>query len=466
MESKKIRVAILEPCALNISRAVGGTMNRNIKYDSTKASRSEKTAEPAAFNYKKVKDRVLEATMEEIYGQIIKNLTFTKLYSVAYRSNRCTAVMEYMSKNDVNDVSEYIFSEEFLNDFDFVLTVDIVSRDESKSKLRVFLWNISESRLAAGKYYMLILDKDNNNSYKLSNIISDFIFKGTTGDRTGIFDSRIAYISETGKSDNRKKQVVIMTLDGSKSAAVTDDRNIKLTPVFSRYNPDEIYYLEYLDDGAFIIRHNLRNGTFTKISSGHSMTSSANCNPDRRVDQLILSGTEQDANTNIFLFDFGRNRNKRLTDSIGINTSASFSPDGSKIVFVSNRDGQKKLYSKDLKTGEETLISRFEGIYDKPSWSPDGKLIAFVRMSGGSFYVGIMTPEGNNVRYLAKSFLVEGIKWSPNPRYLVYTKQTSPSGPDSIPKIYILDIITKNELRVNTPPNIGASDPDWIMNQN
>ena len=75
-----------------------------------------------------------------------------------------------------------------------------------------------------------------------------------------------------------------------------------------------------------------------------------------------------------------------------------------------------------------------------------------------------MTPDGNSERYIMLDYLIEGVKWSPNSRYLIYTKQKDAFGQNSIPKIYIIDILTGNEYKINTPEGEGASDPDWIMN--
>jgi len=57
--------------------------------------------------------------------------------------------------------------------------------------------------------------------------------------------------------------------------------------------------------------------------------------------------------------------------------------------------------------------------------------------------------------------LVEGARWSPNGRYLIYSKKRSPYGKGSIPELYMMDIITEYERRLPTPQDEGATDPDW-----
>ena len=44
------------------------------------------------------------------------------------------------------------------------------------------------------------------------------------------------------------------------------------------------------------------------------MTSAASVNPDKNSNQIIIAGTNDSANTNLYLFDFKKMVNKKLTD--------------------------------------------------------------------------------------------------------------------------------------------------------
>jgi hypothetical protein len=45
---------------------------------------------------------------------------------------------------------------------------------------------------------------------------------------------------------------------------------------------------------------------------------------------------------------------------------------------------------------------------------------------------------------------------------LIYSKKLGAYGKNSIPKLYVIDIITGYEHQIATPPEEGATDPDWI----
>lgn len=396
-----------------------------------------------------------------IYNKIINNLNITDLYFLDYDYDSCSAITSFVKENNSIDISEYIFSGKFA-DYDYVVSSEIVVNNENEIKLQIFMWDIVDEKFLDGRYY--VIDVLKSDFDKIGNLVADFVFQKTTGESSGLFNSKIIYVSESGSIKNRKKQINIMNFDGSKNVQITRGNNLKLTPIFSKYDKNEVFFLEYTKDGPFILKHNLKNNKTFKISvKNQEMTSAATFNPSGK-NQLIVASSKENAGTNLYLFDLNKKTNKQLTDNNGINTSASFSPDGSKMVYVSDKNGSRKLYVKDINTNEEKLISSGTGIYDKPSWSPDGRLIAFIKMIKGTFFVGIMTADGDAERLLMSSYLVEGIKWSPNSRYLIYTKQIGPFGKDSIPKIYIMDILTKHEYMLNTQDKEGASDPDWIMN--
>ena len=76
---------------------------------------------------------------------------------------------------------------------------------------------------------------------------------------------------------------------------------------------------------------------------------------------------------------FMANRNgkiiKQLTRSKGYDAEATISPDGRKMIYTSDKDGDIDLYIMDLKTGKEFRLTNTLG-YDGGAWfSPDGKKI-------------------------------------------------------------------------------------------
>ena len=106
-------------------------------------------------------------------------------------------------------------------------------------------------------------------------------------------------------------------------------------------------------------------------------------------------------------------------------------------------------------------ISYGKGRYATPVWSPRGDLIAFTRVLSGTFYIGVMRPDGSGERLLAKDFLVEAPTWSPNGRVLMFFRQdrTTKDGKGGRSRLWTIDLTGHNEREILTPLN--ASDPAW-----
>jgi TolB protein len=77
----------------------------------------------------------------------------------------------------------------------------------------------------------------------------------------------------------------------------------------------------------------------------------------------------------IFMADLNGKIVKQLTHAKGYDAEATLSPDGKKMIYTSDKDGDIDLYIMDLATGKEKRITNTLG-YDGGAWfSPDGKKI-------------------------------------------------------------------------------------------
>ena len=160
--------------------------------------------------------------------------------------------------------------------------------------------------------------------------------------------------------------------------------------------------------------------------------------------------------------DLASRRERQLTSGGGLDVSPCYSPDGSQIVFNSDRGGDQQLYVMDANGGGARRISFGNGRYATPVWSPRGDLIAFTRISGGRFAIGVMRPDGSGERILSEGWGMEGPTFAPNGRMLAFYRETparDARGGGYSARLAMIDIAGFNERQVLTPTD--ATDPNW-----
>ncbi|MFW6123985.1 MAG: S41 family peptidase [Acidobacteriota bacterium] len=134
---------------------------------------------------------------------------------------------------------------------------------------------------------------------------------------------------------------------------------------------------------------------------------------------------------------------RNLTETPGINErSPVWSPDGKKIAYFSDENGEYSLHIKEPKIKGE--VKKFPikgaGFYDKPYWSPDSKKICYTDNSWSLYWFDLETGESHKI---ASEYLYgpSGLKtihgvWSPDSNWIAYTLNTKAY----IQKVYVYSI--------------------------
>ncbi|MCC6827645.1 MAG: Tol-Pal system protein TolB [Novosphingobium sp.] len=279
---------------------------------------------------------------------------------------------------------------------------------------------------------------------------ADMVYSRLSGE-SPFFDSRIAYIAETGPKNRRMKRLAIMDSDGANHRYLTSGQATALTP---RYSPDykSILYLSYLNGNPRIYVYDLATDTQRLITQSSNPTFAPRWSPDGK---WILYSMAVAGNTDIYRVPVAGGASQKLTDGPGIDVGGSYSPDGSRIVFESDRSGSQQIYVMNADGSNQRRISFFGGRAATPEWSPRGDQIAFTHIVG-NLRVAVVNPDGGGLRYLTDSWQDEAPTWAPNGRIIQFFRTEKNTGKASL---WQVDLTGRNERRLPTP--VDASDPAW-----
>lgn len=145
---------------------------------------------------------------------------------------------------------------------------------------------------------------------------------------------------------------------------------------------------------------------------------------------------QKSRNNDIWIYELRRDLKTRFTFDPAADLNPVWSPDGSRIVFNSNRRGKTDLYIKSSSgvSNEELLIATNDG-KNPTDWSPDGRDMLF--NSKGDIWRLSMDPAGPDANrktspFIQTEFLEVDGRFSPDGHWVVYTSNESGQ-----PEIYL-----------------------------
>jgi len=326
----------------------------------------------------------------------------------------------------------------------------MVSDDKLRAEFR--LWDV----VAAKEMIALAFSTTPENWRRVAHIISDKIYQRLTGEE-GYFDTRIIYVSETGKKTQRYKKLAIMDQDGANVKYLTLGNELVLTPRFSPTN-QLVTYLSYFRNMPRVYLLDIETGVQEVVGDFPGMTFAPRFSPDGKK---IIMSFAKDGNSDIYTMDMGTRVVEKITDHTSIDTSPSYSPDGKYICFNSDRSGLQQIYVMRSDGSNVKRITFGKGLYGTPVWSPRGDLIAFTKVHKSRFYIGVMRPDGSGERLLTENFYQEAPSWSPNGRVLIFYRETKSDseGKGFSAKLWSIDLTGYNERLIETETD--GSDPSW-----
>ena len=148
----------------------------------------------------------------------------------------------------------------------------------------------------------------------------------------------------------------------------------------------------------------------------------------------------------------------RLTDDDAVDEGPALSPDGTKVAFHSNRDGDWDIYVVGVDGTGLLQLTNEPGADAYPAWSADGARIAFNSDRSGSFEIWAVGPDGSEPVQVSSNG-GSAAAFSPDAAAGTLTWVADPEG-DGFFSLY-LGSFAGGEVTELTPTDQNTTEPDW-----
>lgn len=148
-----------------------------------------------------------------------------------------------------------------------------------------------------------------------------------------------------------------------------------------------------------------------------------------------------------------------MTDNVRISTP-TFSPDGRRLAFTSNRSGRTKVWLMGTDGSNPRLLLEDDGTESGRVWSPEGDRLAFVRPGERGDDIWISRRDGSSLRQVTRDSAMErALAWSPDGESLAFLSDRA--GSQDVWVVEISSGETRQLTRETNPWDEFRWAPEW-----
>jgi TolB protein len=285
----------------------------------------------------------------------------------------------------------------------------------------------------------------------------------------GIAHTHILYTlqARTAESNTWISEIWECDWDGGNARQITHEGSYCVTPVFVPAHPaymtDRFLYVSYKMGQPKIYIASLKEGKGERFVDlrGNQLLPAISPKKDK-----IAFICDAGGRTDLFLQPFhpakGELGKPLQLFSYPNSTQASptFNPDGTKIAFVSDKDGTPRVYVipavQSSKRANAVLITKLNPENSCPSWSPDGKKLAYSARTNGVRQIWIYEFETKEEKQLTEGpGNKENPVWAPDSLHLVFNSTDGASS-----ELYLVNLNQPQAIKITKGPG-KKHYPSW-----
>ena len=248
--------------------------------------------------------------------------------------------------------------------------------------------------------------------------------------------------------------IYVMNADGSNIRRIVDDPEYDVSPQWS-------------PDGRKIVFVTGRNGNFDVYEMNADGTDQRNLTADNdkgdgspvwsHDGNNIAFSRRIDGKKQIFIMDAHGGNLKRVTNNAADSELPYWSPDSSKLVFQSDREGNWEIYTISV-DGELAQLTDDAADDLSPDWSPDGNRMAFSSNRNGKQHIYVMNADGSSLAQITNSPAEDTEPaWAPNGKRIAFSSLR-----DGNKEIYVMNADGSDQRRLTNDPAVD-SFPRWSI---
>jgi len=268
----------------------------------------------------------------------------------------------------------------------------------------------------------------------------------------GFFAGKLAFVVENSGTS----EIYVGDLFFNSVKPITNDKSRSIFPQWN-HDGSKIFYTGYFRSGFMdLYECDLINNTRRAFASYKGTNTGGVTSPDGKKVAMLLTST---GNAEIWMSDASGKNVRKITNTAAVESSVSWAPDSSTIVFASDARGNPQIYKMNINGGKPIRVpTNISGYCSEPQMNPyNTNQIIFTAAVNRAFQIALYDAKKGASEILTSDARNSQPKWCSDGRHVIFTKENG-----SKKSLWILDTATKKQTLLHSTKIGNCSEASFI----